>query len=103
MWLGKLHDKNSVALIRNDIADNGASKAELAVIDTIKGELEAPFYYSVPKTTKLLGISSVSHYDVIARLKGSGFEASPTHFDASSIKTNAGIKDVKKCVVEAHG
>ncbi len=102
LWLGKLKDADTAGMVEKRIVADGASKAEVDAFNRIKNELDMPFYYSVPKATKRLGISSVSHYAVIGRLKAAGFEASATHFDTSSIKTDAGIKEFKACVEEAH-
>ncbi len=92
LWAWDLHDKNTVEL---------ASKAVGApdpVLMRLEKELDTPLIYSIPKTTKALGIKSVSPQAVIKLLQGKGRAASLAHFDPSYVRTYAGVREVEEAV-----
>lgn len=93
MWLGRLSDKRYIANTLNamrDIDDPAAAKQMSAVA----GELDVPFFYSVPNITKAFSIGSISHKKVMGRLQIDGYRVSGTQFWKDSIKTDAGYDDV---------
>lgn len=90
IWLGMLQDKELLYKIEKEEKSESLRK----MVELLKEELEVPFFYSIPKLTKFLAISSVSHRRVIEQLKKNGKEASPTQFDENGVKTNAKIRDV---------
>lgn len=82
LWLGPLYDRKIASKIRSSITP----------------ELDTFMFYSIPKLTRSMGIGSVSHYEVIKRLNGLGFTATPTQFDNDGIKTSAPHGDVLSAV-----
>jgi tRNA (guanine26-N2/guanine27-N2)-dimethyltransferase len=96
LWLGNLYDKATAAKMLNK--EDKMSKDAIKIMEIITTELDTPLFYSIPKLTKSLGIGSVSHYEVIKRLKENGFEATTTQFDPDGVKTNAKSPDVIKAV-----
>lgn len=90
LWLGRLYDKGIVARM--------AKGKDVAILDLIKGELDVPMFYSVPKVTKKMGISSVSHRRVLEKLRKMGRSATLTQFDKEGIKTDATQAEIMSAV-----
>ncbi len=90
LWLGNLYDKGLSLKVAK------AQGSRLA--ECISKEFDTPLFYSVPKMTKRLGLSSISHYKVIEALSDLGYTATATQFDDNGIKTNATAKEVSKCI-----
>ncbi len=90
LWLGRLYDKS--------ITSSMLRISEIGILKVINDELDVPMLYSVPKITKALGFSSVSHYKVIETLKKKGRSATTTQFEKGGIKTDASPKEVFRAV-----
>ncbi len=97
LWLGDLYDDKA----RHSVYDYFKSKGfeSLDVIGRANEEVDLPFYYSVPKLTKILKVPSVSPIKVSDGLRASGFRASLTHISSQCIKTDAGIQDIKEQII----
>lgn len=95
LWLGNLFEKQLLGRMLE--LGRGYSSESLKLIEKISEELDTPFFYSIPKMTSYLKISSVSLDSVLAILRKK-HPASRTHFDKDAIKTTAGIGDVIKSV-----
>ncbi|MDE1804799.1 MAG: hypothetical protein KGH59_03385 [Candidatus Micrarchaeota archaeon] len=96
LWLGNLHDKKvlgKMAALQSDDIDPDAKR----LIGRINSEMDTPFFYSVPKLTRQLGIGAVSKRKVIEKLAGR-YAVSETHFDLDGIKTDAPISEVIKAI-----
>ncbi len=90
MWLGHMYDKRIVKkMVKN---------SDIEIVKTVWEELDTPLFYSVPRITKLLGRSSVSHYKIIDMLKKSGSTATKTQFDLDGVKTDAKTGEVIRIV-----
>ena len=100
MWLGNLYDKELVSRLITEL-DGRTEKAGLKTLSLISDEPDVPLYYSIPMTTKKMGVPGVSPLVILDMLKNEGFAASRPHFDISSIKTDAKIDDIKRLVQEA--
>ncbi len=98
MWLGRLYDKDTVAKVRSAIEKADADKQGMRLLDTIIGEYDVPLHYSIPKTTKQMGVTAISPIDVMNALKKKGFEATRTQFGDSSLKTNASMEQIRKII-----
>lgn len=96
LWLGKLQDMELLQRMQNGAEKYADGAKEL--IDKIHGELDIPFFYSIPKVTKRLGIGSVSPALVMKELKAKRHHVSVTHFRVDSLKTDASLDDVIKAV-----
>jgi tRNA (guanine26-N2/guanine27-N2)-dimethyltransferase len=99
MWLGNLCDNNTASKMLKYFRKH-YDKNEINLLDTINNELDLPLYYSIPKTTRMMHTVSISPTEVISRLKKYGYDATRTHFDYNSVKTNADIKVIKNCINE---
>ncbi|MDE1850509.1 MAG: hypothetical protein KGH54_01800 [Candidatus Micrarchaeota archaeon] len=99
LWLGSIKDKKVLARMAKG-APAGIEMGMVRLVERINGELDLPFYYSVPKITRQLGIGSVSKRLVIAEL-GKKHAVSETHFDGDAIKTDAGILEIIEAVKTA--
>ncbi len=100
MWLGPLHDKERVAGIIQQFKSKAYDKKGLKMLQTIYQEADIPLYYSIPKMTKRLGIQSKSPVFVVERLRALGHAATRTHFDESSIKTDAGTSVINRILAQ---
>ncbi len=96
LWLGRLSDKGILAKMLSDKKE--FSEESRRLVSKIHEELDTPFFYSVPKVTKRLGIGSVSPALVAGELKARKHAVSFTHFGQDSIKTDATLADVLKAV-----
>jgi tRNA (guanine26-N2/guanine27-N2)-dimethyltransferase len=94
MWIGELKDQKLVDSLYKSIAKDEDKKEAVKLLDCIKSELETPFYYHIPTITKKYKLGSVSPYAVAERLSKMGFKTSMTHMRDSSVRTDAGVKEV---------
>lgn len=90
IWLGSMRDRDTIMKMRkNSISDAASEK-----MDLLYEELDVPMFYSVPKLTKRLGVTSVSHYAVMEKLQETGARVTRTQFDPNGFKTDASIEEV---------
>lgn len=95
IWLGSLKDN---AILKRALKSIEGSNSDMKLMNTIISEPEFPLYYAIPKITKRLLLPSVSPDKVIERLRDMGYIATRTHFEDSSVKTNAPLKAIEKSV-----
>ncbi|MCL5427989.1 MAG: tRNA (guanine(10)-N(2))-dimethyltransferase [Candidatus Marsarchaeota archaeon] len=97
MYLGALYEKR---VVERMVGDDGMQKSGRAgsLLARIHGELDAPFFYSIPRITRTLRMSSVPMDNLIERLRDKGFSVSRTQFDKDGIKTDAGAKTVADAI-----
>ncbi|EQD57976.1 N2,N2-dimethylguanosine tRNA methyltransferase, partial [mine drainage metagenome] len=76
----------------------GADTKEIKFAERIASEPNTPFYYSIPKLTKLMGLPSVSELSVIEGLLGKNYKASLTHFEKNCVKTDAPLEEIKSLI-----
>lgn len=98
MWLGNIYDKDVVRAILAQLKGS-EEKGALSLIEKISGELDAPFYYDIPKLTKKLRMSSVSPAEVMKALEAKGFGASATHINPGALRTDAPLKEVTRAAL----
>ncbi len=98
MWLGELKDQKIVDSLYKTIEKDEDKKEAAKLLDVIRSELDAPFYYHIPTLTKKYKLGSVSPYGVAERLSKMGYRTSMTHMRNSSIKTDAGLKEVMAAI-----
>ena len=99
LWLGALHDDTKPSDLRASISKvNAADEKGSRFMELISSEPNIPFYYSIPKLTKIMGLPSVSEFSVIEDLKSKGYIASSTHMEKNCIKTDAGIDAIKESI-----
>lgn len=102
LWSERLNDKRALdSTIETMI--NGAKKGTyeeegIEFLQSVAAEIDAPLYYSIPKLTRRLGIGAVSDTRVIEMLAKKGFAVSSTHLEKATIKTDASVDDILKCI-----
>ncbi|MGI0141847.1 MAG: tRNA (guanine(10)-N(2))-dimethyltransferase [Candidatus Micrarchaeales archaeon] len=96
LWLGGIYDKTLIRQMSTNVPKDIDANA-LRVLKEIDAELDLPFFYSIPKITRLLGISSVSQAKVVGILS-KGYKVTKTHFDNDGIKTDAPISIITRAV-----
>jgi tRNA (guanine26-N2/guanine27-N2)-dimethyltransferase len=92
LWLGKIFDTQFCELIaqenRRTAFRNSGKIATL--LSLAKGEAEAPAtYYVLDKISAKLALPVPSVDAMLQILRGSGFQAFPTHFNSRGIRTDA--------------
>lgn len=95
LFLGKLNDK----LLLKKILDIGFEDPQSKkIVSLLRDEYETPFFYSLSRMTRHLGISSVPYESVCKKLGEDGYAYSHTLFDNNGLKTNAPLKRVLAAV-----
>jgi tRNA (guanine26-N2/guanine27-N2)-dimethyltransferase len=102
LWLGKLHDREFCDTLFGETEKRDFKEA-LKLIAACRDELEIPLHYDVHKVCKTLGITAMSTVDLVSALKERSFQASRTHFSGISFKTDAGMEEIKRVVMELAG
>lgn len=99
MWLGSLRDLQALKKIISVFEKRKFDEKGLNLLKLIKGELETPLYYPIPKLTKLMHLPSVRMDDLTAALRKKGFVVTRTHFDPYAIKSDADVEDIKRAII----
>jgi tRNA (guanine26-N2/guanine27-N2)-dimethyltransferase len=99
LWLGRLHDSGFCVELLEELEKRGFREA-LKLIAACRDELDIPTHYDYHKLCKSLGITAMPTDELIEALKERGFRASRTHFSGISFKTDAGVEEIKKTVLE---
>ncbi len=95
MYLGPLYDKRITGRMTGMA---GTMDGAGVLLSRINEELDMPFFYSIPRITRTLRMSSVPMGNLIERLRDKGFSVSRTQFDKDGIKTDAGAKNVADAI-----
>ena len=94
MWLGNLYNKKITSIMLSYFKKNGFDNRETGELSVLNDEFDTPFFYSVPKMTRLIGVKSVSPAVLIEKLLEVGYKATRTHLDHDGIKTDANAKTI---------
>ncbi|HIE14531.1 TPA: hypothetical protein EYP70_04605, partial [Candidatus Bathyarchaeota archaeon] len=79
-------------------------KRILKILKIIEIESDGPStYYRIDKVCDKYGIRTPSLREVINAIKSRGFDATPTHFHSSGIRTNAPAYIIKEVIEENAG
>lgn len=98
LWLGKLHDRDFCEELFMEVEKRGFKDA-LKLISACRDEFDIPMHYNYHKLCKSLRITAMPTDELVAALREKGFNASRTHFSGISIKTDAGIEEIKDVVM----
>ncbi len=101
LWLGKIFDENYSSLMKKEIAGRNLThkKKIFKMISLIQKEADGPVaYYTTDKICDKLNLPTPPLIKVIDQLKSEGFQATPTHFNSTGIRTDASIKIVKEII-----
>jgi len=104
LWLGEIHEKETVAKMRElNTKREYANKEKLEkLLSTFDAEIGMPAaYYDIHCLCKVLGITAIGTDEVIAQLAKKKYKAVRTHFRPTAIKTDAKQKDVISAIKAA--
>jgi tRNA (guanine26-N2/guanine27-N2)-dimethyltransferase len=106
LWLGKLSERDFCSSMEREITNRqlGEKKRAERLLSLIREESEGPVtYYVVDRICDKFNLLVPPLKGVIQRIRAEGFEALPTHFNHTGLKTNApanvvvaAIKDVSR-------
>ncbi|VVB87734.1 tRNA (guanine(26)-N(2))-dimethyltransferase [uncultured archaeon] len=99
LWLGGLHDKDFCGEVSGEIEKRGFKEAQKLIL-TCRDEIDIPLHYDYHKICKALGLTAMPTDELIVALRKRGFRASRTHFSGISFKTDAGMEEISKTVLE---
>jgi tRNA (guanine26-N2/guanine27-N2)-dimethyltransferase len=103
LWLGKIEDESFCSLMEKETNQRGLrqEKRILKMLSLVRKEAEAQVtYYTVDRICDKLNLPVPSLANVLDRIKESGFQAVPTHFNSRGIRTDAPTDTVKKVISE---
>ncbi|MFH1447665.1 MAG: tRNA (guanine(10)-N(2))-dimethyltransferase [Candidatus Micrarchaeota archaeon] len=106
LWIGELHEKAILENMRRENVKRGYGKTDEVdkIITKMICEVGMPAtYYDLHKVSEVLGVSAEKVDSVMENLLQNGFKVCKTHFKENSIKTDAGIRDVKNALRKASG
>ena len=101
LWLGKLIDKNSCSLMKNEIKGRKLEEERriCRLLSATEAEADSPgTYYVIDKVCDKLGLPVPPLNRVVEELTRAGFRATITHFNSRGVKTDASAKEIKEVV-----
>ncbi|MFX0024951.1 MAG: tRNA (guanine(10)-N(2))-dimethyltransferase [Candidatus Hermodarchaeota archaeon] len=104
LWIEKIHNKEFIKrVLFHNLNSNHFTKTKVnKILSLISNEIDMPItYYNIHLLCERLKLSQVPKIDlIIKQIKRNGGQASRTHFDFLSIKTNIGIEELQKILIE---
>lgn len=101
LWLGKIHDCEFVARVRERITDEmGTAERARDLLDTLDGELSTPTHYDQHRLCKHWGQSANAMDEFLSSLREAGFEASRTHYGGTTFKTDAMVEETETATTD---
>jgi tRNA (guanine26-N2/guanine27-N2)-dimethyltransferase len=99
LWISKIKDREFVSsCVKEYEALDFLGKKPLELLKTVENEIDAPLFYDIHELTHIYKTKIPKTEEMIKRLKEIGFNASATHFSSVSVKTDAEINDVLRCL-----
>lgn len=86
LWTGSLHDKEFIARMAKEGADEKSKKVLDAALDEIDG---VPYYFKADEISSKLRTNPHSIAKIIEKLRAAGYRASRTPFNPGAFKTDA--------------
>ncbi|MFX1345628.1 MAG: tRNA (guanine(10)-N(2))-dimethyltransferase [Promethearchaeota archaeon] len=104
LWINEIFDLRFIKemIFLNQKFQYRNKKKVSKILNIIQEEVKMPaFYYNIHKLSKNLKLSNIPKLDeLLLKLKEKGYQASRTHFDFLSIKTNLDIISIKNLLLE---
>ena len=103
LWLGKMLDETFCGLMEKEVDGRGLKQEKriLKLLSIARNEAEAPLtYYVIDKICDKLNLPIPPLIEIIDELKRAGFQASPTHFNSTGVRTDASAEVVKEIVIK---
>ncbi len=101
LWVGRIQDKKVIEGVKEIMSYDKVKKDEITFISNLSNEIDTPLYYSIPVLTKMMNVESVSYDKLKDELQSQGYSVSKTHMNKESIKTDAGISELKSAILKA--
>jgi tRNA (guanine26-N2/guanine27-N2)-dimethyltransferase len=104
LWVNEIFDLQfikEIILLNQELQYRNKKKMS-KILNIIQEEINMPpFYYNIHKISKSLKLSNIPKLDeLLLKIKEKGYQASRTHFDFLSIKTNLDIISIKNMLLE---
>ncbi len=102
LWCGDMYDKDFVSLMMSTLKElnlNQADKATKLLVTSLDEAESSVGHYEIHKVCKNLKVSAPRLADVMEGLEARGYSVSRTHFSPTSLKTDAGIVELKKIIL----
>ena len=104
LWIGEIHDDHFIKNMLQEnlkLSYNNQKKIE-KLLEIAREEIKMPIsYYNIHQLSKILKLPMIPKIQsIINDIKELGYEATRTHFDPLSIKTNLNLNSLKKLLVE---
>ncbi|ASI13546.1 N2,N2-dimethylguanosine tRNA methyltransferase [Candidatus Mancarchaeum acidiphilum] len=100
LWVGRIQDKTVINGVKEVMSQDKVKNDEMTFMSNLSSELDTPLYYSIPALTKMMNVESVSYDRLKEELQSQGHSISKTHMNKESIKTDAGISEVKAAILK---
>jgi tRNA (guanine26-N2/guanine27-N2)-dimethyltransferase len=104
LWIEEIHDLNFInkLLELNKISELTNKKRIEKLLNLISNEINMPVsYFNIHKISRTLKLNSIPKIgDIISVIKKRGYQASRTHFDFLSIKSNMDLDAIKNILIE---
>ena len=99
IWISNIKDNEFVKnCVKEYESRDFLSDKPLNLLKIIGGEIDVPLFYDIHELSHIYKIKIPKTEEIIKKLKELGFDASATHFSPVSVKTNADINDVLRCL-----
>lgn len=102
LWLGGLREGAFAATAAEEAGYLEDGKAK-ALLEGIKGEVEAPFYHDTHQLARVMGLDAVPVEGLVQGLREAGYRASRTHFLQPGVKTDAPLGEIKLVIKALRG
>lgn len=99
VWIDGMQNRETLESVKNEMSSGSYDAKSIRFVEALLDELDIPLFYSVPRITKNMGMSSVSVSRLMERLAEKGYKVSRTHILNHAIRTDAGIKDIKNAIL----
>ena len=103
LWLGKMLDETFCGLMEKEADGRGLKQEKriLKLLSVARNEAEAPLtYYVIDKICDKLNLPIPPLTEIIDELKRTSFQATPTHFNSTGVRTDASAEVVKGIVIK---
>jgi len=104
LWIGKLHDTNfikKILTLNNNSKSPNKKRIEKLLTYAIEENDMSISYYNIHKLCQNLKLTSVPKIeDILNEIKKLGYQASRTHFDFLSIKSDLDLLTIKNVLFE---
>ncbi len=99
LWISEIKDSIFVGdCIKEYESMEFLKDKPLALLKTIKNEIDIPLFYDIHEIAHIYKTKIPKTEEIVKRLEELGFSASVTHFSPVSVKTDANINEMLRCI-----